>query len=398
MLINEHRADTLMAEAGLDGLVGTRLENVYYLSGMWNESQTIFPFEVQCYAVVARGASREPIVVTSTGDMDQTLIAFPGIRTVHYGTFYRELSEGGHLGEQEQVIKELTIDRAQRKDALDALVAALEEAGLADKRVGMDETAFNSAYWPELERRLPKLQIQRAASLFRQIRMVKSEEEIRRLRHSVRITEQAIRAAIAIAREGVTEREMVHELRRSMTSQGAVPKLTLLRFGTNTTLGQIPPDDTRLRIGDCIWFDAGCLINGYWSDIARVFVLGEPTEKLQRYYNAVLAGEERAFEITRPGVTAEEVFDGVVAAVREAGISHYRRHHVGHGIGVEIYDAPLIAPGHNVAIEEGTVVNIETPYYELGWGAVHVEDPFVVRKEGTELLTTLSRDLGIIEA
>lgn len=397
MLINESRTAALMDDAGLDGLVGTRLENVFYLSGLWNASQTIFPFEVQCYAVVARDALRKPIVVTSTGDLDQTLVAFPGIRTVHYGTFYRELPEGIQLREQEQVIKALTIDRAPRKNALDALVAALEEAGLAEKRLGIDETAFDPAYWSELESRLPKLKIERAASLFRKIRMVKTEEEVRRIRRAAQITEQAIRAAVAIAREGVTERAMVQELQHSMISQGAQPRLTLLRFGANTTLGQVPSDDTRLQKGDMIWFDVGCQAAGYWSDIARVFVLGEPSGRLRRYYGAVQLGEERAFKVTRPGMTAAQLFDETVAAVKEGGIGHYRRHHVGHGIGIEIYDMPLIAPGQEITIEEGTVINIEMPYYELGWGAVHVEDPYVVHQNGTEVLTTLDRGLGIIE-
>ena len=121
-------------------------------------------------------------------------------------------------------------------------------------------------------------------------------------------------------------------------------------------------------------------------------------EKLRRYYDAALAGEDLAFEIARPGLPVRDLFDRVMACVRERGIPHYRRHHLGHGIGVEVYDPPLIGPGDDHTIEAGMVLNVETPYFELGWGAVHVEDPFLVGESGNEWLTRLSRDLGVIEA
>jgi Xaa-Pro aminopeptidase len=127
-------------------------------------------------------------------------------------------------------------------------------------------------------------------------------------------------------------------------------------------------------------------------------VLGEPSPKLRAYYSAVLEGEEYAFSTTRPGVTACALFEGIVATVRRAGILHYRRHHVGHGIGAEVYDPPVLTETAKVAIEAGMVLNVETPYYELGWGAVHVEDAYVVGPNGTNRwLTRMSRQLLIVE-
>lgn len=398
MLINDARAAALLDANGLDGLIGTRLENVFYLSGVWNLSQTMFPYDTQCYAVVARDRLREPIVVISTGDWDQTLLASSTpIGTVHYGTFFREDPGHSELNAAELRLKAQTIDRAPRKDALDALVLALEELGLADRRVGLDETAFKPAFRRELSRRQPELMVIDAAGLLREIRVVKTEEEVHRLRRSAQVTERAIVAAISIARPGVTEREMAVEFQRSIASQGAKPTFTLLRFGRNAPLGQVPPGDTRLAAGDMIWFDVGCIAEGYWSDLARTYVCGEPSEKLRRYYAAALAGEDVALEIARPGLQVREFFDRVIMSVRGAGIPHYRRHHLGHGIGVEVYDPPLLASADDHVIEAGMVLNVETPYYELGWGAVHVEDPFLVGKSGNELLTTLSRELGVIE-
>jgi Xaa-Pro aminopeptidase len=395
VLINESRAAFLMDDAGIDGLVATRLENVFYLSGVWNVSQTMFPYDAQTYAVVARDRLTEPMVVIGFGDADQTLAAFPGYRgAIAYGTFFREV-RGQPLDEREERLKTTVLDHAPRKDALEALVAVLEEMGLAGKTIGLDETVFPAAWRPELERRLPGLTVRDAAALFRSIRMVKTEEEIRRLRRAAVITEQAIRAAVAAATEGTTEREVAHEYRHSITSQGGEPTFSLIRFGRNAVLGQLPSDATPLRPGDWIWFDVGCRIDGYWSDLARIAVLGEPSDQLRRYYAAALVGEDWAIAHVRPGMTAGQIFDDTVNAVREAGIPHYRRQHVGHGIGVEVYDPPLLGPGRTDVIEVGMVLNFETPYFELGWGSVHVEDPFVVREEGNELLTTTSRNLWV---
>jgi Xaa-Pro dipeptidase len=399
MLINESRAAALMDAAGLDALVGTRVENVFYLSGIYNISQMMFPYDQQCYAVVTRDQLTSPTVVISTGDWDQSTVAFPGLRaTVHYGTFIRELPEAGEgaMDDLERKTKIDTIDSKPRANALEALIATLEELGLTDKRIGIDEKAFNPSYWAELERRLPNLKAVPAADLFRSIRMVKTEEEIRRLRQAAIVTEGGIKAAVAVAREGVTEREMVRAFQHAVIDGGGSPTFTMIRFGRNAALGQIPAGDTKLRPGDMIWFDVGCLVEGYWADIARIFTLGEPSKKLSTYYNAMLVGEQHAIDITRAGMTSGELFEATVKAVQEAGVPHYRRHHVGHGIGVEVYDSPLLAPGQTHVLENGMVINIETPYYELAFGAVHVEDPFVIREGGNEVLTTLSRDLGII--
>lgn len=397
MLINERRAAEVMDAAGLDGLVSSRLENLYYLSGIYNANMKAFPYDLQSYAVVARDKLTAPIAVMSTGDWDQSRMAFAGLRgTVTFGTFTRELPDGVALTAIEQETKSETIDRKPRASALDALVVALEELGLSEKRVGIDETVFAPAYFAELPKRLPKLTVVRAAALFRKIRMVKTPGEVERLRHAAHVTETAVQAALSIAKAGITEKELNRRFRTSVTEQDGDASLSLFRIGRNGALGQIPSDDTPLRKGDMVWLDVACTVNGYWADLARIFCLGEPSKKLRTYYDAVLAGENHGFSACRPGMTAGELFDATVQAVKENGIPHYKRHHVGHGIGLEIYDAPLIGPGQTDVIEAGMVLNIETPYYEIGWGAVHIEDPFCVGGNSNEWLTTTSRDLAVI--
>ena len=205
-------------------------------------------------------------------------------------------------------------------------------------------------------------------------------------------------AATSIAREGITEYELCREFERSIVSQGGQPRFTLIRFGRNGIAGQRRPDRTPLAKGDTLWFDTGARYEGYWSDLARTFSLGEPSPRVRQIYAALLEGEKAGIAGTRVNMIASEIFHIAMDAVRKAGHPEYERHHVGHGIGLEVYEGPSLSPTSKEVIEEGTVINIETPYYEFGLGALHVEDPYVVKADGKhELLTTLGRELHVLE-
>jgi len=274
----------------------------------------------------------------------------------------------------------------------------LTEAGLTRGTVGCDERGLDPALVEALERRLPDVAFVRAAAVFRQIRMVKTPEEIARLTQAVRITEEAIAEAAGGAREGMAQREMSLAFEVAQVRRGAQPNMGHVGFGRSGALGMLNFPEDRLRRGDLIRFDVGCIHRGYASDTARTFALGRPADKALKYYDATLAGEDRAIGMIAPGVTAAEVFGATVEAVRRAGIPHYRRQHVGHGIGVGLagYDPPLLAPGDRTVLEPGMVLEVETPYYELGMGGLQVEDTVVVTEEGCRVVTTLSRRLEIL--
>jgi Xaa-Pro aminopeptidase len=150
--------------------------------------------------------------------------------------------------------------------------------------------------------------------------------------------------------------------------------------------------------------DAGGRYLGYWADTGRTAVVGEPPGDLARYYAALQTGISEMLAIVRPGTPVSELFRVGVAAVRDAGIPHYQRHHVGHAIGLEMYEAPVLVESQgandihrfgtaDTRLEPGMVINVELPYYELGLGGLQIEETLVIRPEGHELLTTANRDL-----
>ena len=147
-----------------------------------------------------------------------------------------------------------------------------------------------------------------------------------------------------------------------------------------------------------IRFDTACFLDGYSSDIARNFSLGPPAAgpRVQRYYEAILAGETAAAAAMRPGVPAQEVFRVGVEATRKAGIPHYDRSHIGHGVGIEIYDIPLLGPADSTPLEDGMVFQVELPYYELGFPGLQVEDTVLVTPSGGRILGSLDRSFRVV--
>lgn len=397
MLVNIERLHSMMDQDGLDGIVATTLPNVQYFADFQSIALAGHPFEAQCYVAFTQNAAQDPIVVTSTVEMDQ-LLDGNARKVARVGTFYREGPiDDISLSKEEQWLKVNSMDTPGFNTPIDGLVAVLKDLDLVGKKIGIDEMGLLGGYLEKLRDQLPQTNFVPASSRLRWVRKVKTEDEVKRLRKSARITEQAICSAAAIAREGVTEYEMAREFERSIVSQGGRPKFTLIRFGRNAVAGQRIPGKTQLKKGDTIWFDVGSTYKGYWSDIARIYCLGEPGERVKNLYRALLAGEEIGIAKTRIGMTGSELYQVVMEAVGKAGHPNYRRHHVGHGIGTEVYELPILRPDNQDTIEEGCLINIETPYYEFGLGALHVEDPYVVHANGNhEILTTLSRELHVI--
>jgi Xaa-Pro dipeptidase len=182
-----------------------------------------------------------------------------------------------------------------------------------------------------------------------------------------------------------------------VTAEGGRTGFCLVRFGKGLALGQIPAsEDIKLAANDFAFFDVGIKYRGYRSDIGRLVSFGEPSDELRFLFEASKAGQQTAIDMMRPGVVAKDVFEAAVQAVRDAGIPTYKRQHVGHGIGIEYYDLPVLTPNADTVLEPGMVFEVETPYYRLGVGGSFIEDTVLLTEGDSAILTTLSRDLIVL--
>jgi len=395
MLMNSGRLFARMQQVGLDAIVATMPENVTYSSGFWAMSQWIRRGP-QAYVLTPRPDTGEPAIIASTGIVDLATDEDVWVKDVRrYGHFAIDQEAGIEISEHDSRIAAV-LDRPDDGDAIASLVRAIKDRNLEKATIGVDEIGILPQYWDKLAEALPNAKLVRAADVFRYARAIKTPEEVRRLRISAQIAEKSINAALAAARAGVTEAEFARIFHNTTINEGGMPVLCCIGFGPRSSMTNVQASDYALRDGDIIRFDAGGRYRHYRADIARNGVLGQPSRKVSQYHKAICVGLERAIEMIKPGVRAADVFNAAVDTVRREGLPHYKRNHVGHGIGLDGYDAPNIAPSSQDVFEEGMVVCVETPYYEIGLGGLQVEDTLVVTKDGVDSFMLTGTELRIV--
>ena len=402
MLINEKRAYETMDKYGLDVLIASTKGNVTYATDYWPLLYFFKPGGAQAFCIIPRDKKKCPAIVMPMMDLSPWINCKSWVEEIwSYGSYYVEsfckLSE---LSRDERRLQEkeneLRITHHHFNTPLEALVSAIRDKGFSNSKIGLDEMNISPQDLEIFRKEFSKANIIFAYEIFREIRKIKTSEEIKRIRVSTEITERAAEDACEAIKEGITEIELVNIFQSAVGKQGAIPSLTYFGCGTGSSLTDRNPTNYRLKKGDFVMFDVGCIYQHYHSDIARTVVLGEPSSKQIKYYQAIKEGRSMALNILKPGVKAKEIFEVTVKSIRDSGIPHFNRHMVGHSTGVEPYDLPIIGPDCNLPIEENMVINIETPYYELGFGGIQLEDTFLINSKGFEYISSLPQELRII--
>jgi Xaa-Pro aminopeptidase len=364
---------------------------------VWSENFSILPHQTQFLAVVAGTELETPRLVASLGEAANIFDHIGAAATPYFfGEFYRFVSATEKLTDLEQFVKHHVVDASPHGGIGDAAAEAIVDAGLAEGVIAYDERSIHPETLAAIVDRIPRARLVPGWDLFRRIRAVKTAEEQRIMAKAVEITQQAIAATANAARAGATEDDLIATYEKAVIDGGARPAFSQIAFGRRGGTGYVMDRSAPLGADEIIRFDVGCDYRGYKSDIARNFSLRQPDERAVRIHRAMLAGQDAAIACLRPGVIAADAFAAATAAIRDAGLADYHRHHVGHGIGLEVYDIPLLAPRDETPLEEGMVLCVETPYYELGYGGLQPEDAVVVTAGGGRMLGQLPREIGVV--
>ncbi len=382
----KERIRSQIEKNGLDLLVASLPENSYYLSGFENVGQQILS-KTQSYLVYDPGTDRKTMI-TSVSDIP-TIIEGADVDEI--------LAVGGFqfsYNEKKTPFREKLENATSRRfpSAMEALKTAIVTACPNGGRVGLDESRTPITVWKWLEQELPHHELIPAMGIFSQIRLIKHPDEIALIERSANIAEDAMYEAIQQIKIGTSEYEIGRMFAEGCSKRGALPYFCVVTIDERAAFSDTINTKTQVvKDGSVIRFDLGCIFESYRSDIARTVVVGS-NKKAEDYYEAILAGEETAVAAVKDGVTAEEIFQIALRTTQEK-MRHFQRHHCGHGIGIEVYDPPSIAMGDKTVLREGMTINVETPYYEIGWGGVQVEDTLAVEKDGARYLTKSSREL-----
>jgi len=383
------RLTRLLDGDALDAVVATSPANILYITGFRSLNEAVF--QTPQFAVFSRQGTA--LLVPA---VDVASIVLDGIDVTHVGAF------GGFLAQASEPLPPETkrvvdIMAARAPSPQDALVRALEALGVRGGAIGLDETRLAPAAWQRITARLAAYKVVPAADRLLTSRRVKAPWEIECLARALRIAEEALNAVIQMLAPGVTEREVVGVFNAEVARREAAPVPALIAMGGRTAIPLPWPTDRPLRRGDLVRMDVGCVFKGYHGTVARMAVLGEPSERQETAHRAVLAGLQAAVAAVKPGAEARRIHAVAVEAVRAAGVAGYERYHVGHAIGLEPYERPKLSAHIDTALDLGEVLRLETPYYDLGWAGFNVKDTVLVTTAGTQVLNVSARELVALD-
>ena len=190
---------------------------------------------------------------------------------------------------------------------------------------------------------------------------------------------------------------MIVAYEQTAVAAGGRSLSTGIFFGRRGSSGYTMHRDAVLEPNGVIRFDTIFQLHGYCTDIARNYAIGEPAPRVlpattRRSWRRSSRPSRRCGPARRPARSSTRPSPPRA----RAGIPHYERHHVGHGVGLEVYDVPLLGPNDHTPLEADMVFEVETPYYELGFPGLQVEDTVLVTPQGGQIMGELDRRFGIV--
>ncbi len=342
----------LLRREKLEGLLVTNRRNVYYLSGFRGEDSAL---------LVAAG---EAHLITDSRFTEQAGQETGGVRIV-----------------------------TRRKGLMRAAAETARRAGV--KRLGIESAAMTVAELEELRRWTGKAQVMPSRGLVERLRVIKDGSELAAIEQAVAISEEAFRLTVARLAPGVTELEIARLLDRTMEELGAdQPGFeSIVAFGERPSLPHARPSQRKLKRGEAALFDWGARVQMYNADLTRMAFLDRIPPLYRRLHSVVLAAQRRAVRQVRAGRTA-----GAIDAVARNYLKAHRHgkhfgHSLGHGVGLDVHEAPTLARGQKTLLRPGMVITVEPGVYLPGAGGVRIEDMLRVTRNGHVSLTSLPRSL-----
>ena len=351
-------ARALLAERGIDLLLVGQPANREYLSGFRNDD-------------AAAAASAAWIVL--------------GARSAHFVTsflYYEAVAS---------TLRHLEPVKAEPRP-LDGTIELLKK--LPGATIGFEGSWVNYSVYQKLVEALGDGRVLKPVDgLVEELRQIKDVDELRVLRRAIALTDRAYASVVAQLRPGQTEREVAWALERSMREAGAEG----MAFGPDVAAGAnaaVPhhrPTDHPLGVGEPVWIDLGARLDGYCADLTRSFCLGTATPDYLDAYHLVLRTQQDTLAHLRAGLSGKDVDARAREVIAAAGRGEEFGHGLGHGVGLNIHEAPSLGKTSEDTLREGMVVTVEPGVYRAGWGGVRIEDVVLIGKDGVEVLSQATK-------
>lgn len=280
------------------------------------------------------------------------------------------------------------------------LVVELKRTRILRKgwRVGIDGNSMLLGQYRLLKKTFPDVRFAPQVDLIERLAAVKDASEIRSIRQAVDITDRVFLELLGIIEPGVTEIDLAAEISYRQRKHGAEGDAfeTIVASGERGALPHGRATGKRLRNRELVTLDFGCVVDGYHSDLTRTIGLGRLSHEQKSVYTAVLDAQRRAIDAAREGMDTRALDEVARAHIRSCGFEKFFRHSLGHGLGLQIHEAPRISYASKGALRSGNVITIEPGIYIPHLGGVRIEDDVVVRNGACEVLTRSPKELIVL--
>lgn len=281
----------------------------------------------------------------------------------------------------------------RRKSLLETAVRVIRRRRLA--RLGFNPGTMTLQTYRELSKGIRGTRLVPMPSLIHELRLLKDAEEVAAIEKAARIAESAFQAVTRRLKVGMTELQVAAELQYEMLRRGASDAAfpLIVAEGANASLPHAVPGHRPIRAGSLLLIDWGATWGHYRSDLTRTVFIHKILPRFGSLYEHVLAAQAEAISAVRPGVRMGEVDRRARNRLKIARLDKKFTHGLGHGLGLEVHEAPRLAAKIKDTLRPGMVVTVEPGVYFPGLGGIRIEDDVLVTNEGCRVLTQLPKDL-----
>lgn len=265
-------------------------------------------------------------------------------------------------------------------------------------RVGFEDDRMSVRSLRKLEEKLPDgVELVAAGGMVERLRRVKDDGELAAIAAAAELADEVWRWTLERGLAGRTEREVAREAEARMRDLGAEPSFpAIVAAGPNGALPHAEPGERKIGRGELVVFDMGAKLDGYCSDGTRTFATGEPSQRAREVYEAVLRAQAAALEALAAGARGEAVDAKAREIIAAAGHGERFGHGLGHGVGLEVHEAPHLSLRSEDVLAAGEVVTVEPGIYLPGELGVRIEDLVVVTDGGYRNLSGLPKGLQLV--
>ena len=266
------------------------------------------------------------------------------------------------------------------------------------RRIGVEGNYLPYAEYQKLKKTFPRLRFVPQADLDESVSAIKEEEEIRLIKKAAQISDKVFQEVLEVLKPGVRELEISAEISYLHKTAGADRDAfeTIVASGSRGALPHGIASRKKIRKGEFVTLDFGCVYKGYCCDITRTVAVGEPGRKLRHVYQVVHDAQLGAIEAANPGIVAKDLDAVARGYITKRGFGKYFRHSLGHGIGLQIHEPPRISSQSTYRLRQGNVITIEPGIYLPGLGGVRIEDDVVVMNGKSVVLNKAPKELMVL--